>query len=133
MKPIDRESPMDEPTDKPTYLDRHQAHRQRVRHIVSSYHLDQGDSPLCSAYLEDLLRSYPAPLIELALVETLVSHWLRLHYLRGLPFFQKTHQQLQTWEAAPIVSTLTPVEFYGITGLDPQPIFGLQPCAVPCR
>ena len=67
------------------------------------------------------------------LVETLVAHWLRLQYLRGLPFFQKTHQQLQTWEADPIVSTLTPGEFYGITGLDPQPIFGLQPCAIPCR
>lgn len=119
--------------DTPTHLDRHQAHRQRMRHIVSSYHLDQGESPLCWAYLEDLLRSYPAPLIELALVETLVAHWLRLQYLRGLPFFQKTHQQLQTWEADPIVSTLTPGEFYGITGLDPQPIFGLQPCAIPCR
>lgn len=116
----------------PTHLDRHQAHRQRVRHIISSYRLT-GDCPRCSAYLETLLQDYPAPLIELALVETLVAHWLRLHHLRGLPFFHKTHQQLQTWEEAPIASTLTPGQFYGITGLDPQPIFGLQPCTVPCH
>jgi hypothetical protein len=112
--------------------DRQQLDRQRVRHIVSSYHLDRGDSSLCAAYLEDLLRQYPAPLIELALTETLVSHWLRLHHLRGLPFFQKTHHQLQLWRSSPIISTLTPSQFHSITGLDPHPVFGCLNSDLPC-
>ncbi|KKJ01094.1 hypothetical protein [Prochlorothrix hollandica] len=115
-----------------TSLDLYHIHRQRVHHIVTSYQLDQGDSSLCAAYVDDLLQSYPAPLLELALAETLVKEWLQLPQMRGVPFFQKTHQQLQTWEISPIVSTLTPGHFYGITGLDPQPVFGSCNCPVPC-
>jgi hypothetical protein len=103
---------------------REQIDQQRVKYIVSSYQLDESDSAQVSLYLEELFECYPSALIELALVETLVDHWLSVPMVRGLIFFAKAHTKLKTWENQPIVSTVTPDQFQQITGLDPTPVFG---------
>ena len=103
---------------------REQVNQQRVKHIISSYHL-AGNHPVeMDGYLEELFQTYATPLIELALVETLVDHWLQLSTVRGIEFFRQAHAKLKDWEAHPIVSTITPDQFQQITGLDPSPIFG---------
>lgn len=103
---------------------RTEINRQRVLHIVGSYQLDGADGRAFQVELDDLLQRYPAPLIELALVETLVDHWLNVPPFRGLPFLRQASKILQTWEEHPISSTLTPGQFQQVTGLDPSPIFG---------
>lgn len=103
---------------------REQIDRQRVKYIVSSYQLDEGDSAQVSSYLEELLERYPSALIELALVETLVDHWLTIPMARGWDFFSQVQIKLKIWENQPIISTVTPNQFQQITGLDPTPIFG---------
>jgi hypothetical protein len=100
--------------------------RQRVKHIVDSYRLDGDESDSCTLYLQELLSHYPAPLVELALVESLVDHWLSMPMLRGTKFLAYTHRKLRIWEVDPISSTLTPAQFQQITGLDPAPVFGPQ-------
>jgi len=100
--------------------------RQRVKHIISSYQLDSHDPIQVTNCLEDLLRIYPTPLIELALVETLVDHWLTIPLVRGMEFFNRVQTRLKTWESHPIISTITPDQFHHITGLDPVPIFGSE-------
>lgn len=109
--------------------------RQRVKYIISSYRLDQGNSQRFDDYLEMLLVNYPLPLIELALVETLIHNWLQVPMNRGYEFLVQVHEQLQIWEryalmqaqTAPcaIASTITPEQFQQITNLDPSPIFGM--------
>ncbi|MBD1860795.1 MULTISPECIES: hypothetical protein [Trichocoleus] len=104
-----------------------QLSHQRVKHIVNSYQLHLEPSDLIDDfedYLADLLRVYPAALIELALVETLVDNWLTVPLVRGFQFLLQAHQKLKTWEQQPIVSTITPEQFQQIAGLDPSPIFG---------
>ena len=104
-----------------------QLSQQRVKHIVNSYHLNvEPTDPIddFDDYLADLLRVYPTPLIELALVETLVDYWVTVPLVRGFRFLLQAHQKLKTWEQHPIVSTLTPEQFQQIAGLDPSPIFG---------
>jgi hypothetical protein len=104
-----------------------QLSRQRVKHIVNSYQLQHCEAdPIddFEDYLEDLLQVYPSPLIELALVETLVDHWLAVPLVRGFQFLVQTHRKLKSWESQPIASTLTPEQFQQISGLDPSPIFG---------
>jgi hypothetical protein len=103
---------------------REQLNRQRVKYIVSSYQLEGGESSQVNAYLEEFFQTYPTPLIELALVETLVDYWVTVPLVRGLEFFHQTHEKLKTWENQPIVSTITPNQFQHITGLDPAPVFG---------
>jgi hypothetical protein len=111
-----------------------QLNRQRVKHIVSSYQLDSEDTKPFNDYLDGLLRVYPAPLIELAMVETLVDGWLKVPMLKGREFLVKAHELMKTWEGqinepsgsaeSKIVSTIAPEQFQQITGLDPSPIFG---------
>src|SRR6476661_2596209 len=104
-----------------------QLSQQRVKHIVNSYHLNVEPTNAIDDfddYLADLLRVYPAPLIELALVETLVDNWLTVPLVRGWQFLLQAHQKLKTWEEQPIISTLTPDQFQQIAGLDHSPIFG---------
>jgi hypothetical protein len=101
-----------------------QISRQRVKYIVSSYQLEGREANQFNPYLERLLQSYPLPLIELALVETLVDRWTSIPMTKGLDFLSQTHNQLRDWESQPIVSTLTPEQFQQITGLDPSPVFG---------
>ncbi|GAB4381613.1 MAG: hypothetical protein Kow00121_40560 [Elainellaceae cyanobacterium] len=101
-----------------------QLSRQRVKHIVSSYQLDGDQAKQFDAYLEELFEIHPSPLIELALVETLIDHWLSVPLLRGIEFLTQAHDKLKTWENQPIVSTITPEQFQQISGLDPTPIFG---------
>ncbi len=103
---------------------REQLNRQRVKHIVSSYQLNGSEGNGFNLYLEDLMQHYPQPLIELALVETLIDQWLTVPLLRGIEFLVQTHSKLKAWENCPIVSTITPAQFQQLVGLDPTPIFG---------
>ncbi|HEY9699827.1 MAG TPA: hypothetical protein V6D10_21390 [Trichocoleus sp.] len=101
-----------------------QISKQRVKHIVSSYQLGGSETGSFDAYLEELLNCYPRPLIELALIETLIDQWLSVPLMRGIAFLTQTHHKLRDWESKPIVSTITPEQFQQIAGLDPTPIFG---------
>ncbi|NJO81255.1 MAG: hypothetical protein HC827_24020 [Cyanobacteria bacterium RM1_2_2] len=103
---------------------RQQLNRQRVKHIVSSYQLGGQESNRFDSYLEELLQVYPHPLVELALIETLIDQWLTVPLIRGMEFLLQTHSKLKAWENQPIVSTITPEQFRQIAGLDPAPIFG---------
>jgi len=103
---------------------RAELNRQRVKHIVSSYQLDGDDSTQFYGLLDELLSHHPHPLIELAIVETLVDVWLTVPPVRGRPFLTQVQQKLRGWEDQPICSTLTPSQFQQVTGLDPSPIFG---------
>lgn len=107
--------------------------RQRVKHIVSSYQLDGDEVNPFDSYLEELLQIYPCPLIELALVETLIDHWLSVPLVRGITFLTQTHNTLKAWESQPIVSTITPEQFQQIAGLDPTPIFGSAELPPACK
>lgn len=107
---------------------------QRVKHIVSSYQLDGQEPEAFEHDLQRLFAHYPAPLIELALVETLVDGWLQVPLLRGCEFLAKAYELLQQWEVQALTSsdsvkrqrasTISPDQFQQITGLDPTPIFG---------
>lgn len=113
-----------------------QVKQQRVKHIISSYHLAEAshgpvaganaadDLEKFNAYLTQLLGLYPSPLVELALVQTLAQGWLRVPMLRGVPFLAVVEKQLQGWQQGPIITSITPDQFQQITGLDPSPIFG---------
>jgi hypothetical protein len=111
-----------------------QLNRQRVKHIVSSYQLDGNDTEAFDQDLHLLLDHYPPPLIELALVQTLVDGWLQVPLLRGSAFLAKAYELLKQWEeqaflqgepvTRELTSTLSPEQFQQITGLDPSPIFG---------
>lgn len=103
---------------------REQLNRQRIKHIVSSYQLSGDEGNQFEAYLEELLQTYAYPLVELALVETLIDQWLTVPLKRGVEFLVQTHSKLRVWEHQPIVSTITPEQFQQISGLDPTPIFG---------
>lgn len=103
---------------------REQIKQQRVKHIVSSYQLAGEETEAFNHYLNELLHLYPTPLIELALVETLVDSWLRLPMQRGCEFLTQAHEQLKAWESRRVTSTIAPLQFQQITGLDPSPIFG---------
>ncbi len=97
---------------------------QRVRHIIDSYQLDGRDREEFARQLDELLRIYPTPDIELAIVETLVAQWFHPPILKGIPFLQATKKRLLA-PATP--SSITPAHFQHITGLDPAPIFGDRP------
>jgi hypothetical protein len=98
--------------------------RQRVKHIVSSYNLD-GQQPIqFEAHINELLDRYQPPLVELALVETLVDAWASVPMVRGVEFLNQAHEKLKSWDDHPIVSTLTAEQFSQISGLDPAPVFG---------
>ncbi|HEY9617752.1 MAG TPA: hypothetical protein V6C64_12970 [Microcoleaceae cyanobacterium] len=101
-----------------------QLRQQRVKHIVSSYQLGGTDEPAFHENLAKLLEQYPSPLIELALVETLVNGWWQVPMPRGCPFLSRVQEQLVAWQSQPIISTIAPEQFQQITGLDPAPIFG---------
>ena len=106
--------------------------RQRVQHIVESYCLD-GDFESFQIELETLLVNYSTPLVELALVETLVTHWLKVPLLRGQEFLAEVGSLLEEWEHRIFfndtgedqsIACVTAAQFHQITGLDPTPIFG---------
>ena len=111
-----------------------QLNRQRVKYIVSSYQLDGKDTEAFDQDLHLLLDHYPSPLIELALVQTLVDGWLQVPLLRGCAFLTKAYELLKKWEeqaflqgdsvTRELTSTISPEQFQQITGLDPAPIFG---------
>jgi hypothetical protein len=97
--------------------------QHRVKHIISSYQLEGDESEPFNYYLDDLLKTYPASLLELALVEVLIDGWLRIPMQKGCQFLVRTHRKLREWEACAIASTVDPEQFQQITGLDPNPIF----------
>lgn len=101
-----------------------QIKQQRVKHIVRSYQLEGNETEAFYENLNQLLSLYPAPLIELACVEVLVHHWLRVPMPRGCEFLAQVHEQLKQWEDRGIATTIAPEQFHQITGLDPGPIFG---------
>ncbi|MBD2059614.1 hypothetical protein H6F88_27070 [Oculatella sp. FACHB-28] len=103
---------------------REQLSQQRVKYIISSYQLSGNEVDRFNTYLDELLQIYPPPLVELALVETLVDQWSSVPMLRGVEFLTQSHNKLKTWENQPIVSTITPSQFQQIAGLDPTPVFG---------
>ncbi|HEY9881641.1 MAG TPA: hypothetical protein V6D29_24530 [Leptolyngbyaceae cyanobacterium] len=98
-------------------------HHQRIQHIVACYSLMGDDPAPFEDYLADLMQVFPEPLIELAIVETLVQQWLRFPLMRGIEFLQTTHGMLQAWQGQPMQIRLTPLHFEMITGLDAAPIF----------
>jgi hypothetical protein len=108
--------------------------RQRVKYIVSSYQLDHVDRDQFNIVLDMLLQEYPAPLVELAIAETLVANWLTVPMPKGCAFLSQTQSYLKAWEThvaschadfaqAHIHCSLTPEQFQQITGLDPTPVF----------
>jgi hypothetical protein len=101
-----------------------QIEQQRVQHIITSYELAGEDAIAFYPYLHQLLATYSPPIVELALVESLVEGWLQLPMLRGCEFLSRVHDRLLTWQANSITSTITPEQFLQITGLDPSPVFG---------
>ncbi len=103
-----------------------QISQQRVKHIISSYQLAGDAVAEFNANLERLLHVYPAPLIELALVETLADSWLRVPLPRGLDFLAIARNKLTAWSSGLTSTTITPEQFRQITGLDPEPVFGFQ-------
>lgn len=110
-----------------------QVSQQRVKYILSSYQLSGDELSPMELYLEELFQSYPTALIELALVETLVDHWLTLPPVKGVAFLTQVHKTLRNWESHPIISTITPNQFKQITGLDPTPVFGSAELPPPRR
>ncbi|MEM6251417.1 MAG: hypothetical protein AAF821_00715 [Cyanobacteria bacterium P01_D01_bin.156] len=90
--------------------------RQRVNHIVDSYHLTGDDVLAFEEYLTRLLNTYPQPLIELAITEEIIQGWLKIPMQKGLDFIQKVHTHLQVWQPVPeelpplpsSIRTLTP-------------------------
>ena len=106
-----------------------QINQQRVKHVVSSYQLGGDEEAEFRTFLDQLLQKYPPTLIELALVEILVRSWLRIPPIRGVAFLCEVQKKLQEWEVQPVISTITAAQFQQITGLDPQPIFGVAKTA----
>lgn len=109
--------------------------RQRVKHIVDSYHLQGDEMALFEGYLDELMELFPMPAVELALVETLLKNWLTIPMPRGEVFLEEAHELLKQWKASMRVETTVSMEqFKQITGLDPAPVFGPEKppqCQVP--
>lgn len=101
-----------------------QVSQQRVKHIISSYQLEGDEAETFVKYLHEMLHTYAAPLIELALTETIVSNWLTVPMVKGVAFLDQAHTLLQRWESSEVTNTLTPEQFQQVTGLDPSPVFG---------
>ncbi|MCA6554211.1 MAG: hypothetical protein ACK5EU_14750 [Pseudanabaena sp.] len=100
--------------------------RQRVKYIVDSYLLAGDDDEYFDDYLEDLLQAYPPPQIELALVEILIEGWRYFPLQRGVPFLERSHNLLKSWENKTITPNISATQFRLITGLDPTLIFGIS-------
>lgn len=101
-----------------------QVSQQRVKYVVSSYQLDGDEAEAFAKHLQHLLQAYAAPLVELALTETIVANWAKVPIPRGIKFLEQVHTLLKQWEVEAITSTLTPEQFQQVTGLDPSPVFG---------
>ncbi|MCS6814467.1 MAG: hypothetical protein NZ772_12995 [Cyanobacteria bacterium] len=102
-----------------------QLQKQRLQYIVDSYNLAGAQGEAFASYLQVMMQAFPAPLLELAIVDTLVDHWLSVPLVRGVAFLEETYQKLQMWEQQSIANTITPDQFQQLTGLDPTPVFGL--------
>lgn len=100
---------------------------QRIDHILSSYCL-WGQHPHHPYQLmTDLLDNYPAPLVELAVVEVLVDQWLAASLPRGLPFLDQVIQWLGCCSTDGFELKVLPPQFQQITGLDPNQLYPQLP------
>ncbi|MCG9886460.1 MAG: hypothetical protein MH825_12995 [Cyanobacteria bacterium] len=108
---------MDDLQDYQAYFD-----RRRPWHIVDSYRLfgEEGDD--CRPLLQAWLETMPPPLVELALVETLVAAWRTLPLPRGRVFVRQAQDWLEDWLAGRRVISIQPGQFRAVTGLDPEPV-----------
>ena len=70
------------------------------------------------------MQRYSAAAVELALVQNLVETWGEMPPTRGSAFLQQVRDRLQTWEETTVEVQITPSQFFQITGLDPEPVFG---------
>lgn len=111
--------------------DQSQINYQRVKYIIESYTLEGQDGDSFWTFLDELLGTYPAPLVELAIAETIATNWLQVPMPRGIDCLVQIQSLLKTWETPPIVSRLTPSSFRDITGLDPAPILALPDVSLP--
>lgn len=75
-----------------------QVNQQRVKHIIKLYALDREETQDLYTCLDALFRRYPSPLIELALVETLVDLWAAVPLPKGLAFMSRVRDRLRQWE-----------------------------------
>ncbi|HEY9888333.1 MAG TPA: hypothetical protein V6D02_08025, partial [Candidatus Obscuribacterales bacterium] len=97
-------------------------------HIVDSYTLAGQDLEVFEPQLAKLTQHYAYQAIELALVEVLVSNWVRYPLPRGMAFLAQVEACLQSWQTADqVATTLTATQFEQVTGL---PWGGWEP-AVP--
>ena len=109
-----------------------QIDRYRLQYIVDNYQLRGNDNiDAFEMALTELLDNYPTPIVELAIVETLVTGWLNVPMVRGCAFLHHVHEQLLLWHNYSIVSTLTTTQFQSITGLSPNPILKNAPAFAP--
>lgn len=104
-----------------------QLQQQRLQHIVDSYNLAGTQGEAFANHLQVMMQAFPIPLLELAIVDTLVDHWLSVPLVRGVAFLEEAYQKLQAWEQQSIATTITPEQFQQLTGLDPTPVFGPVP------
>ncbi len=99
------------------------SYQQRIKFIVASYDLAGNDSQSFETHLNALMGKVPLMLLELAVVETLIRHWLKVPVERGVRFLDHTQQLLMLWQKGKLDIGLTPLHFEMITGLDPTPTF----------
>jgi hypothetical protein len=114
-----------------------QVSRQRLKYMINSYQLgltsggDRGsgrseagaEGQAFDRYLGHLLRLYSAPLLELAVAQTLVRSWLMTPLPRGIVFLEAVDRQLAHWIDHGIDCRLSPQDFQQVTGLDPYPVY----------
>ncbi|MFN3361705.1 MAG: hypothetical protein ACK421_09820 [Pseudanabaenaceae cyanobacterium] len=93
--------------------------RQRVLHIIDSYHLRGNDPEQFNQRLEQLFAIYQTSEIELAIVDTLVTTWTILPPVKGIEFVDRVEFRL-TANLPPLVST---IHYQAITGLDGTHLF----------
>ena len=100
---------------------------QRINHIFTAYQLWGSQADRVRQQIIQLLAQYPAPLMELAIVEVLVQQWLTALFPRGLQFIDRVQQWLDACATVGISLTVLPPQFQAITGLDPHGVYSQLP------
>ena len=100
---------------------------QRISHIFSHYQLWGQANQRSQTLVMGLLRNYPPPLVELAVVEVLAKQWLTPNFPRGIPFIRQVDQWLVDSSTVGFELTILPPQFQHITGLDAEGVYPLLP------
>lgn len=95
---------------------------RRPWHIVESYRLFGDEDAVCRPVFQDWLEEVPTPLVELALVETLVVAWATVPMPRGRMFVERARRWLGRWLEGQQSIRIQPSQFRAVTGLDPLPV-----------